>query len=347
MDRCADPVAPAPVGRRQSWRPNLQQIAGYLIGALGLIWVFRDVNASALAVQARTINWWWAALAMAADVTSYVCQGARWHYLLRPVGTLPVIRATQVVYVGLFTNEIVPIRLGELVRAYVAGRWIGQPISAVIPSMLVGRTLDSVWLAAGVGLTGLVLPLPENLSIAARMLGVAVMALVSGIVVLMVRSPRVFSQWAQDPSTAGGRLKSVKVAIAGVALGVNGIADWRILALAAGFSLGLFVFQALAFWLMMMAYGLRLGLAAGVAVFLVVHVGTILPNAPANVGSFQFFTVLGLSLFGVEKTSAAGFSIVAFLALTLPLWGLGFLALARSGLTLSSIRKDLQRPPAV
>jgi hypothetical protein len=34
-----------------------------------------------------------------------------------------------------------------------------------------------------------------------------------------------------------------------------------------------------------------------------------IPNAPANVGSYQFFSVLGLTLFGVDKTVAAGFSI--------------------------------------
>jgi hypothetical protein len=41
---------------------------------------------------------------------------------------------------------------------------------------------------------------------------------------------------------------------------------------------------------------------------LIVRLGTMIPNAPANVGSFQFFTFLALGSFGVEKTVAAGFS---------------------------------------
>ena len=64
-------------------------------------------------------------------------------------------------------------------------------------------------------------------------------------------------------------------------------------------------------------------------------------NAPANIGSFQFFCVLALSLFGVEKTTAAGFSIMYFLTLTVPLWILGLLAISRCGLSLSTIRIDL------
>ena len=60
--------------------------------------------------------------------------------------------------------------------------------------------------------------------------------------------------------------------------------------------------------------------ATGLAVFIIVHLGTLVPGAPANVGSYQFFTVLGLTLFGVEKAAAAGFSFVVFTVLTAPLW---------------------------
>jgi hypothetical protein len=93
----------------------------------------------------------------------------------------------------------------------------------------------------------------------------------------------------------------------------------------------------------MQAYHLQLPLAAGTAVYLIVRLGTALPNAPANVGSYQFFTVLGLSLFGIEKTRATGFSIVVFVLLTLPLWALGLAALWRTGITLAALRSGIRQ----
>jgi hypothetical protein len=45
-----------------------------------------------------------------------------------------------------------------------------------------------------------------------------------------------------------------------------------------------------------------------------------------------------LTLFGVDKTIATGFSVVVFVALTFPLWLLGALALGQSGATLASVR---------
>jgi glycosyltransferase 2 family protein len=98
------------------------------------------------------------------------------------------------------------------------------------------------------------------------------------------------------------------------------------------------VCQALALWFMMLACRIGLPLTAGMTILLVIRIGTALPNAPANVGSFQFFCVLAFSIFSVEKTVAAGFSIVYFLALTIPLWILGLLAISHAGISLSTIR---------
>jgi hypothetical protein len=61
------------------------------------------------------------------------------------------------------------------------------------------------------------------------------------------------------------------------------------------------------------------------------------------VGTYQFFTVVGLTLLGVDKTLATGFSVVVFLLLTIPLWAIGFLALSRSGTSLHALQEEIRR----
>jgi uncharacterized membrane protein YbhN (UPF0104 family) len=123
-----------------------------------------------------------------------------------------------------------------------------------------------------------------------------------------------------------------------LAYGLRDIGISYRLYLAALLSAGMLASQAFALWFMMLACRIDLPLGAAAIVLLVVRLGTAIPNAPANVGSFQFFTVLALRLFGEDKTVAAGFSMVYFLALTVPLWILGLLAISRSGMNLSTIR---------
>jgi len=94
----------------------------------------------------------------------------------------------------------------------------------------------------------------------------------------------------------------------------------------------------------MKAYALPFGFWMGAAVFLIVRLGTAIPNAPANVGTFQFLVVAGLTFFGLDKPAAAAFSIAVFLVLTIPLWLIGSFALSRTGLTLNDIRLGVKGP---
>jgi glycosyltransferase 2 family protein len=321
-------------------RDVLKAGLGYIVAAACLGWVFHDIHPGRLFAEIPRIRWGLVALGLICDILSYVCQGVRWHFLLRPLGRVSVLRATQATYAGLFINEILPMRVGEPARAFLVSRWIPAPFVRVIPSMALERLFEGIWLAAGIGLTAILVPLPGSLVRSADILGVAVLALTAFFVVFAFRAPKTPPLTKSVPSL--GWIGKARSALRGLGDGFREIGLTRYTYLAFGVSLGLFVFQALSFWLILIGYGIGLSFWAGAAVFLIVHFGTALPNAPANVGSYQFFCVLGLTLFGVDKTLATGFSVVVFILLTLPLLLLGALALGRSGTTLSSLRKDLK-----
>jgi hypothetical protein len=70
--------------------------------------------------------------------------------------------------------------------------------------------------------------------------------------------------------------------------------------------------------------------------------GTILPQAPGNVGAFQFFTVLALSLFAVDKATATGFATMMFVIVTVPLWLAGLIAVAMTGMKIRDLQHHAQ-----
>jgi uncharacterized membrane protein YbhN (UPF0104 family) len=94
--------------------------------------------------------------------------------------------------------------------------------------------------------------------------------------------------------------------------------------------LGMVVMQVTVMWLMLYAYHLDLSLVEAAGLFGIITIGTLIPNAPAKIGAWQFFCILGLGLFGVPATHAAGFSLVAFAIWTVPslLVGVGALVLS-------------------
>ena len=56
----------------------------------------------------------------------------------------------------------------------------------------------------------------------------------------------------------------------------------------------------------MWGYGLALSFWHGTAVLLIVRLGTAVPSAPSNVGTYQFFTIVGLTMFGVGRYLRSG-----------------------------------------
>ena len=98
----------------------------------------------------------------------------------------------------------------------------------------------------------------------------------------------------------------------------------------------------LAMWFLMKGGGFHLPLAAAAAVFLIIRVGTIIPNAPGNIGAYQFFCVLAMGLFGVDKSAAAAFSLLTYSIFTVPLLIGGTIAVAASGFRFKALKAAAQ-----
>ena len=315
---------------------------GYLLAAAFLIWVFHDIHFERLLQHISEINWWLVALGILCDVLSYVCTGLRWHLLLRPVGRIPVWRTTQAIYAGLFLNEILPLRIGELTRGFLVSVWLPTEFVRVIPSMALERLTEGIWLALGVGITAILVPLPQSFVRSADILGIIVLAVTALFIFSIIRKNKGFGKKAALKESRHRLLRSLGSILERLGSGFKDIGLSPALSAAFFCTLGMLTLQAFSFWIILCAYGIRLSFWVGAAVFLIVLFGTALPNAPANVGSYQFFCVLGLKIFGVEKTLAAGFSVVVFILLTLPLLLIGFFAFGQSGMTYSSIKDRIR-----
>ncbi len=320
----------------------LRRAFAYAVAAAGLVWVFHDVEWAKLLKNVTGLAWGWVALAVGLDIVSYVGQGVRWSLLLKPVGAISVWRTTQAVYASLFVNEVVPFHLGEIARAYPVSRWLAAPLVAVVPSMALERLFDGIWLAAGIGITAIFVPLPHNLLEAGDIFGLAMLALTLVLLFLLVRKARARPDDPEGEDRRPGPARWIIVNLRKVEGGLRSIGLSRLSAAAFAVSFLIVLFQAFSFWLILKAYGLGLSFWVGAAVFLIVRFGTVLPGAPGNLGLYQLFCVLGLTLFGVDKTAAAGFSIVVYVLLSIPLWALGFLALGRTGMTLATLKAKIK-----
>ena len=315
---------------------------GYAISAACLVYVLHGFHVKRAIEQLADVSWRWVVLGIAFDIASYVVQALRWKLLLAPFGRVKMRDATRAVFAGLFANLIFPLRPGELLRSYLVSKAEDIGFVSVVGSVLVERLIDLVVTTAGLGVMLLIVSAPARFRHAANALGIVTLVLL-GLFIAMILYIEL--RFGGDPRRmSGGKRMPGKLMSALIGLHAMGTSPSFYPAV---FTSLLMPFcQVLALWALMRSYGWGLPFLAAVVVLLVINLGVSLPNAPANVGSYQFFCVLGLNIFEVEKNTAAGFSFFAFFMLTIPFLFLGFYAVIRSGLSMRSMREQMIRLPS-
>jgi glycosyltransferase 2 family protein len=320
---------------------KIPRLVGYGLALVCLVWVLHDFHIVKALHELAGVNWRWVALGVAFDVLSYAVQGARWKLLLSPFGKVRLRHTIRAVYAGLFANAIFPLRPGEFLRSYLLSNSEQITLGRVLGSVGVERLVDLVIATASLAVVSLLVDLHGRFVRIAYTLAIVTLVLLS-IIVLLILYLEMKLGSNPAPEVVSRRF-SGRFMGALIALHAMGTAPSFYSAVLASALMP--ACQVLGLWAMMQSYDLHLSLMAAVVVLLVINLGVSLPNAPANVGSYQFFCVVGLSVFQVEKTTATGFSFFAFLALTLPIVLLGFVALLRSGMSLHSMREQVAGIP--
>jgi uncharacterized protein (TIRG00374 family) len=314
------------------------------VAACALAWVFHGIKLDVLRKDFTSINWGLAVFGMFVDVGRYATQSVRWKLLLTPVCRVPVFSAFRALYAGVFLNMLFPFRIGEFTRAYIVSRQASVRFSSVFSSLIVEYLFDGIWLALGIGLVAVFTPLPKEILGAARILGVVILLASTAFAVIIFHKERLSG--AQPAAKEGLLWKTLRQGISfllKIRKSLKTISRSRLFFPSFCLSAADTLFHITAFWIILHAYGLPLSYLVSAAVLLFIFVGVIIPNAPSNVGAFQFLCVLALMGFGVDKTNATGFSILVFVLISLPQIVVGAIAFAFSGESLSTIRDEVRR----
>ncbi len=317
-------------------KSTILSVFGYCVAIGSLVWVLHDFHIVKSLRQMEDVDWRWVLLGMTFDVFSYGFQALRWKFLMAPFRKVRLPRTIRAVYAGLFANLVFPLRPGEFLRSYLISSQEEITLGRVLGSVGVERLIDLVIATAALGIVSLYVALPDRFKRAADILGVVTLAIVTIIIILIFY---IEFKLGRDGGETEAERRYVPGRIMGALTSLHAMGTAPSFYPAVLISIAMPACQVLALWALIRSYPLPLSFTASVVVLLIINLGVSLPNAPANVGSYQFFCVLGVTIFGVDKTTAAGFSFFAWFALTLPFIFLGFAALLRSGMTLRSMRE--------
>lgn len=303
---------------------NLALSFGMLALCMWLVWpdanVREQLGAAIDALEAATFAPYLAAyIALLAVVQ--LTRSLRWNYLLAPLGVrIPGAPLLAISSVGFMAILALPARLGEFVRPGLM-RKRGISASAALGTVAVERIVDGLLVSLFVFVAFFALRGPQSPSwmmpTAYAALGVFSLALVFlvGALKWPETSVRFWLRISLLPRLAPRIAAVIERKALDMIRGFEVMRDTRNLALFVAWSLVYWTCNGLGVYVLARGFDLPLTLVGGFATMGLVAVGITLPNSPGLVGQFQWFTLLGLSLYlpgAASKDSAIYGTAFAF-----------------------------------
>jgi uncharacterized protein (TIRG00374 family) len=280
---------------------------GIAISVVCIYLVLRGVDLGKTADLLGSARPAWLLLALAGIVADLFFRALRWEVLIRPICRVPLRRLSAYMLVGYLANNVLPARLGELVRSHYLGDREGISRSATLGTVVVERVVDTVILV-GIGAAAIIVLNVRGVVVSAIFVGVAIAGLL--VVALAValaahrlpgaaRAAAFLNRWPRIVGVAtrlrdGLRVAALPKTIAAAA--VLSVAAWGctvIAVLAVGQSLGI-----------ELTVGEGALLAAGT------NLATAVPSGPGYLGTFEYAGQSIAVAFGIAATAGLALALL-------------------------------------
>ena len=312
-------------------------VLGLLVSAGFLYLAFRNVPLADLAAALGRLHVGWLLVTVLISLLIMVFRTWRWQIELRPLERIPFGRLWVVTAVAYLAINLIPARLGEVVRPWLLSRRSSVSFSNVVGNLVVEKTMDAVVTLLYI-LVGLVTieNLPEWVRTGARVPAVGAAVLVVLVLLLYWRGEAFVDRTVLRflPERFGEGVKRVTGAIVA---GMRVLPNPRLVLAVFLVSLVLWFLPILSSYVMTRAFAFDVPFGAAVVVFIFIGFGTALPNVPGMIGPYQYACILALGLFGVPQADALAYGLVLNAVQFFTLVAQGLIAMPLAGVSVADL----------
>ena len=306
-------------------------------------------------------NYWYIIPAVGMYFVSVYFRSMRWTVMLRHLKPVGARRLFPVVVVGYMANNIIPMRLGELVRSYYLSQREGISATSALVTVFVERIFDALALlffiaviTPFVPIAGLVQDFGERWGLPPSLLTLGLTLPFIGafcvLALLAVYPDRTHSLVLRLLGRLPERITSILDGLLTRALeGIAPLRSPRTLAALFALSIPIWLTEVAVFWLMGYSFGIDqyhdgpVPMAVNmVLTTAITNIGGSIPAAPGGLGLFELIAreilVFG-PLASVERSVAGGYVIALHAVILLPVIILGQIILWTNHLSLRRLSR--------
>ena len=320
-----------------------QILLGVAISVFFVWLALRGLELSQVWGYLRTANYWWILPGIAIYFVAVWARTWRWHYLLRPVKSIPLVHLFPIVCIGYFGNNVYPARLGEVFRAIALRATEQVSISTSLATIIIERVFDGlvmllfVFFALPFVGSEHIPPIYRTTIILASTLFGAALLVFLWMAMDRERAIAVYRFLADRLIPARFRIP-LDGFFERFLAGLDFLRSPRDVLMVFAASVVIWLTETVKYWFVMHAFAFSVTFIGLMLMNGVVNLTTTLPSAPGYIGTFEVGARV-LEALGVDYGLAFGYTIVLHAALWFPITILGMYYVWRLGVRWSDVSR--------
>ncbi len=296
---------------------------GLAVSLLFLVLFLRQLDIGELLAQLAQAKPSWLLLALTALALDFFLRIWRWARLLSIYTPGLTIRRAAGPFLASFAlNNVLPLRAGDLARAFAFNQHLQTDSDRVTASLLIERLLDLGALLVLLCLGLLWYPGDTGFD----QLAYVGIGLVFAGMLLLLLAPRTWQRVLARLPAQDNPVMQFGHGVFDALAAVRGLGTWLKLC---AMSLAAWLLEGLVFFCGARALTDSFDPLAPWFALALGSLSTLLPSSPGYVGTFDYFTAMGFSLTGTDAALASAMAVLVHLLLWLPVTAVGFLWLLR------------------
>jgi uncharacterized protein (TIRG00374 family) len=319
---------------------RLRVVLGLGVSALFIGLLLWQAHPRQIADALARANYVWLIPAVLIFFIELWVRAVRYEHIVRTLHPAKASGLFPILVIGNMANNLLPLRIGELVRAYMIGERYNLSKMAALGTGVVERLFDGLTLLAL--LTGAVFFLGASGAIHdITLTAVAVFALALAVFVGCLASPdgseRLLARLARPlPRQWGERIVDMGVSF------IEGLRSLRhpdAIAWVMATSLLCWLLEIAVFASVGQAFNLDVGFGYFVMAVSAANLALTAPSSPGGTGLFEWVVMNVIVLAGVDEPSAAAYALAAHFTVLLPATLLGLYCLWSMHLSLGNLSR--------
>ncbi len=315
---------------------------------------FKDTDIGVIGRYMREGNYLYVIPAFIGLMLYAYLRAVRWGYFFDVKLSARLLFSTTMI--GLMANNIFPARAGEILKAYILGKHSGVSKSACLATVVLERLWDGITLVAFIGgmfvwvLCNGSSVLGSNSDIGliryAAYISIAVYVVIAAVIIAWkCAAARTISCIGSVVSRFSPKLAAyVTNRLAAFSGGLSIFNNPRNLLIVSAYSVLIWFSAVVTLFLMFKVFSFDVPFGAAFMLVILIALFVMIPSV-GSLGTMQLAFVLGLAMYGIDKSRALSFSILYQFFDTVPMILIGLFYFFKDGITfkqVSAIKEEMK-----